>query len=77
MNLFCCFRKKKSTDVKVGVFETVNVLVTDDRFTDMSDISDYSKGISFSFFNKEDDDIAIINDLMDELIWHVEIKNLF
>ena len=81
MNLFCCFRKKKGTkkckDVKVGVLETVNVLVTDDRFTEMSDISDYSKGISFSFFNKEDDDVAIINDLMDELIWQVEIKNLF
>jgi hypothetical protein len=80
MNLFCCFRKKKSTkkckDVKDGVLETVNVLVTDDRFTEMSDISDYSKGISFSFFNTDDDDVGI-QDLMDEMIWQVEIRILF
>ena len=80
MNLFCCFRKKKSTkkckDIKDGALETVNVLVTDDRFTEMSSISDYSKGISFSFFYSEEDDISI-NDLMDEMIWQVEIRNLF
>ena len=76
MDLFCCFRKKNSTDVKDGTLESVNVLVTDDRFTEMSDISDYSKGISFSFFNKEEDDMGI-HDLMDEMIWHIEMKNLF
>lgn len=81
MNLFCCFRKKKSTkkckDVKDGVLETVNVLVTDDRFTEMSDISDYSKGISFSFLNKDYYFDIGIQDLMDEMIWQVEIRNLF
>ena len=79
MNLFCCFRKKKSTkkckDVKDGVLETVNVLVTDDRFTEMSDISDYSKGISF--LNKDYYFDIGIQDLMDEMIWQVEIRNLF
>jgi hypothetical protein len=75
MNLFCCFRKKKGTDITVGVvLETVNVLVTEDRFTEMSSISDYSK--SNSFFNREEDDIGI-NDLMDDMIWRIEIKNLF
>jgi hypothetical protein len=74
MNLFCCFRKKNNTNVKNGALETVNVLVTEDRFTEMSDISDYSK--SMSFFYREEDDIRI-NDLMEEMIWHVEIKNLF
>ena len=77
MNLFCCFQKKKEiSNVKDGALETVNVLVTDDIFTEMSNISDYSKGISYSFFNKEEDDIGI-NDLMEEMIWHIEIKNLF
>jgi hypothetical protein len=74
MNLFCCFRKKINTNVKNGALETVNVLVTEDRFTEMSTVSDYNKSISF--FNREDDDIEI-NDLIDEMIWHVEIKNLF
>jgi len=81
MNLFCCFRKKKSTDVKDKVLESVNVLVSDDRFTEMSDISDYSKGnsfsFSFSFCNKAEEDDIEIHDLMDEMIWQVEIKNLF
>ena len=71
MNLFCCFRKKKSNYVKDGVLETVNVLVTEDRFTEMSNYSG-----SISFFNKEGDGIEI-NDLIDDMIWHVEIKNLF
>jgi hypothetical protein len=74
MNLFCCFRKKKNTNVKDSSLETVNVLVTEDRFTEMSTVSDYNKSISF--FNREEDDIEI-NDLIDEMIWHVEIKNLF
>jgi hypothetical protein len=74
MNLFCCFRKKKSTDVKVGVLETVNVLVTEDRFTEMSDISDFSK--NNSFLNKDYYFDIGIHDLMDELIWKIEIKNL-
>ena len=78
MNLFCCFRKKKGTkkckDIKVGVvLETVNVLVTDDRFTEMSDISDYSK--NNSFLNKDYYFDIGIHDLMDELIWKIEIKN--
>ena len=76
MDLFCCFRKKNSVGVKDRTLESDNVLVTDDRFTEMSDISDYSKGISFSFFNKEEDDMGI-HDLMDEMIWHIEMKNLF
>jgi hypothetical protein len=74
MDLFCCFRKKNSVGVKDGTLESVNVMVTEDRFTEMSYISDYSKSISF--FYREDDDIEI-HDLMDEMIWQVEIKNLF
>jgi hypothetical protein len=73
MNLFCCFRKKNSTRVKDGVSETVNVLVTEDRFTEMSDISAYSKSISF--FYRDYYEVGIINDLMDDMIWRVEIKN--
>ena len=40
MDLFCCFRKKNSVGVKDRTLESDNVLVTDDRFTEMSDISD-------------------------------------
>ena len=75
MNLFCCFQKKKEiSNVKDGALETVNVLVTEDRFTEMSDISDYSK--NNSFLNKDYYFDIGIHDLMDELIWKIEIKNL-
>jgi hypothetical protein len=75
MNLFCCFRKKKSTDITVGVvLETVNVLVTEDRFTEMSSISDYSKNNSFLNKDYYYDDVGI-NDLMEAMIWRIEIEN--
>ena len=73
MNLFCCFRKNKNTNPKNIAFDTVNVLVTEDRFTEMSNMSDYSNSISFFY---RDDNIGI-HDLMEDMIWHVEMKNLF
>lgn len=72
MNLFCCFRKNKSTIVKNIAFDTVNVLVTEDRFTEMTNMSDYSNSISF-FYREENGEI---HDLMEDMIWQVEMKNL-
>jgi len=71
MNLFCCFRKKKSIDVKDSSFESDNVLVTADRFTEMSDISDYSKSISFFY---RDDTTKIIDDLLSLIVLKIEYK---
>jgi hypothetical protein len=73
MGGFCCFQKNKNKTIKDIVLETDNVLVTGDRFTEMSCVSDYSKSISF--FNREDDEDDDINDLMETMIWRIEIDN--
>ena len=73
MNLFCCFQKKipiKASDVKD--IETINVLVTDDRHTELSMVSNYT--YEDLFRDTEDTDKKIIEDILYLMVFKIEYK---
>ena len=78
MNLFCCFQKKipiKASDVKVRDvkdIETINVLVTDDRHTELSMVSNYT--YEDLFRDTEDTDKKIIEDILYLMVFKIEYK---
>lgn len=75
MNLFCCFQKKipiKAINVKVKDIETINVLVTDERVTELSMVSNYT--YEDLFCDTEDTDKKIIEDILYLMVFKIEYK---
>ena len=73
MNLFCCFQKNIPIKARVVKdIETINVMVTEERCTELSHVSNYT--YEDLFCDTEDTDKKIIEDILYLMVFKIEYK---